>query len=181
MRLFIAVPVNEKNKLKIQEKVNPLKERYPLSWVRLENYHITLQFLGEVKPEDVEKIDSLLSEIGVSEPPFDLTLSSLDFFPSNTKHRAIIVSIKHNQEIMRLADAVREKMRYVDFVPDKVFNVHLTVARIKENQRNQKFTLMDNKIDSVLSVQSFSLIESILKKEGPVYTDINSYTLRGGL
>lgn len=180
MRLFIAIPISDHNKTIIREMVGPLKNLYQASWVKPENYHITLQFLGEVSPESIELIDTELSNIGSTIRPFEITLSALELFPPLTKHRAIIVSVKACEEIIILANVVREKMNRLNFLPDKGFNVHLTVARIKENQRNQKISLSGCKINAIQSIQSFSLIESILKKEGPVYIDVNSYTLKGG-
>ena len=53
MRLFLAIELPQQAQDSLDEHLAQLKKEYPyFSWVPKENFHITLQFLGEV--EDVE-------------------------------------------------------------------------------------------------------------------------------
>ena len=57
MRTFIAIEVPKEIKNTVEIYVNPLKkEKAKISWVKPENIHITLKFLGEVTEDKIPEI-----------------------------------------------------------------------------------------------------------------------------
>jgi len=57
MRCFIAIDVNDAVRDAAMQTVEKLKKRgFRASWVKRENVHLTLFFLGEVQPRQVDEI-----------------------------------------------------------------------------------------------------------------------------
>ena len=64
MRLFIGLNLPKKERQRIQSATQLLREEdFPLRWIGLENFHITMKFLGEVSSERVEQIEETMSEM----------------------------------------------------------------------------------------------------------------------
>ena len=52
MRLFLALNLPKKERQRIQRAARPLQEGgLPVRWVDVEQYHVTLKFLGTVRKE----------------------------------------------------------------------------------------------------------------------------------
>jgi 2'-5' RNA ligase len=59
MRLFIAVDINNRSKKFIKKKLKILKSELnaDFKWVKKENWHLTLKFIGEASEIDKKKSD----------------------------------------------------------------------------------------------------------------------------
>jgi 2'-5' RNA ligase len=90
MRTFVAIEVSNKDVLnsihKIQTELN-IKAKP----VELHNMHFTVQFLGEVSEEMVEKISDALNSIEFS--AFSITFASIGVFPKPNSPRVIWIGV----------------------------------------------------------------------------------------
>lgn len=67
MRCFIALPLPDAAVLALDLTASRLKEAWPvLSWVKKDNYHLTLAFLGEQGPEGLAAARSALAAVRAS-------------------------------------------------------------------------------------------------------------------
>ena len=67
MRAFIAIKLDLKIINDLMNIQQELKSRIKgIRWVKPELLHITLKFLGEIKEEDIDFLEKLLSELGNS-------------------------------------------------------------------------------------------------------------------
>ncbi len=176
MRLFIGIEIPEKIKKKISKEIEKLKKRYPtFRWVRPENYHITLLFLGEVKEDKVEKIKKRLERAIFESSPFYLFSYSYSLF---INHRIVLhITFRREKEIEILAERIKKEFREFNFKTNhKKFVPHLTIARAKIPSKQQYFVLKKllSKIptDFYFKVDKVVLYESILAKKGPIYKKI---------
>ena len=63
MRLFIGITFPKKQRERIHRAARVLREEeMPVRWVDLENYHLTLKFLGEVRPDALPAIERFLDQ-----------------------------------------------------------------------------------------------------------------------
>lgn len=79
MRLFLGLPFQKPDRLAFQTVQARLRQRAAKgNFTALENFHLTLAFLGQIPEERVDAALSALAEAPV--PPMDLTFSTLAEF-----------------------------------------------------------------------------------------------------
>ena len=79
MRLFIAINFGESIKDKIQDIIQETKKSSIQGrFVNNDHLHLTLEFIGEISPEEVNKIKNAMEQV-ISEP-FTMKLSEIGYF-----------------------------------------------------------------------------------------------------
>ena len=66
-------------------------------WVKKENFHITLQFIGPVQESYIDDLIQCLSEVSFSQ--FSLTLNGINFFESSGIIRSIRVGVREKEKL----------------------------------------------------------------------------------
>ena len=172
MRAFVAIEVSNKDVLnsihKIQTELN-IKAKP----VELHNMHFTVQFLGEVSEEMIEKISDALNSIEFS--AFSISFTSIGVFPKPNSPRVIWIGVTDGiNELEKLAGMIRSKLSHLGFSPDKKFKPHVTIFRVKN-----KIEDLSSKLDKFSScsfgkqlVSEIKLKKSELTSTGPIYTDL---------
>jgi len=172
MRLFIAIDFNELNDYFIGlQKELPANVKLNLT----KTFHLTLKFLGEVQPNNVEGIADILKNIKFEN--FFVHLDSIGIFPSENCIRTVWVGLKPEDKILELQKNIDIKLKDL-FDKEKNFKAHITLARAKfiEDRKSfidnlKKIKVEDKKID----VNNFKLVKSALTPEGPVYEDLTIF------
>ena len=178
MRAFIAIEVPKK----IREKINHFieeqnKKELPIKWVRFENLHITLKFLGEIDDKKKKEITPVIKELTNKFSPFKVTLEGIGCFPNPRNPRVLWIGVNEGSEQLCLIakDAETTLSRY-GFKEEKRFHPHLTIGRIK------KFCKVDDILENQIKSEPFladsiTLFKSTLKPEGPIYEELQKFTL----
>lgn len=148
-------------------------------WIRPSQLHITLKFLGEAPLSKVEVLRSALREIAV--PPFSISLDEGGAFPNASAPRVVWLGVGEGGK------ALKNLAERVDFVSGecgfplerRAFKAHLSIARSKEGDRVPAplLFLLENLPPLVWRCASFSLMQSELTREGPIYTPVEVYPL----
>jgi RNA 2',3'-cyclic 3'-phosphodiesterase len=87
VRLFIAIEFAQEIRGRLEGFIAELWVLAPKAkWVRVENLHITLKFLGETGPEKLPAIQAALASVRDSQP-VTLELRGLGFFPNEQRAR----------------------------------------------------------------------------------------------
>ena len=172
MRTFVAIEVNNKDVLnsihKIQTELN-IKAKP----VELHNMHFTVQFLGEVSEEMIEKISDALNSIEFSE--FSISFVSIGVFPKPNFPRVIWIGTNDGvNELEKLAEVIRLKLTHLGFSPDKKFKPHVTIFRVKNKIENisDKLEKFSSYYFGKQTVSEIKLKKSELTPNGPIYTDL---------
>jgi len=186
VRVFVAVPLPADLKSKlvmIQDTFRPL----PLeaTWVRMEGFHITLKFLGEVKSTQIEGIISALQEAANGYGPFSLTLCGMGVFPSETNPRVLWVGVGDGaQRLGQLQREIDSCIAHLGFPSERRhFTPHLTIARFKRIEGRS--TLVDHlKMHhrtgfGEIEVRHLELLESQLHPLGACYVTLKTVDLPG--
>ncbi len=183
LRLFAAIHIVPDDNLTMF--YNGLKQTLDfdiIKWVDLNNLHITLRFFGDTTPEEVPVITEALEKAKESIEPFELTLEKTGIFGSRYDPRVIWFGIKENPSLLNLHQAITEKLAEAEYFADRQnFVPHLTIGRIKEIKDKQFFQQLMERFSDVhllrQQVTEFHLYKSDLKKEGPIHTCIETFTL----
>lgn len=98
-------------------------------WIDVENYHLTLRFIGDIDDETADEIDYELSK--VRRQPFTVTLQGLGVFGSD-KPRAIVAKVLASPALMEL-QAEQERLIRRAGLPSEArkFTPHITLARLR--------------------------------------------------
>jgi len=175
MRVFIAIDLPDSIKDRIYQEIKNIKGVRG-KFVEKENLHITLKFLGELQPNLVEKIKKELEIIKFQK--FEIEVYGF----GNFNNRVLWFGIKRGYEkIMELKNEIDNILKKFNFMPDNEFHPHITILRIKEILSKEDYYHTLEKLKNVeigkFLVESFSLKQSILRSEGPLYLDIKRYQL----
>ena len=135
MRLFLAVfPPPE-----VQSVASGLVEalRRPgdgVSWVKPENLHYTLRFLGEVGEDGARRATAAATEAASAARAFTATLGGLGAFPTPRRARVIWLGMSEGaQALVTLARDLDRALDHRGFAPEgRGFSAHLTLGRVRE-------------------------------------------------
>ncbi|MEU7282457.1 RNA 2',3'-cyclic phosphodiesterase [Streptomyces sp. NPDC045431] len=132
IRVFIALAPPDDAKEELAQALRPAYEAYPrLRWNRIEDWHITLAFLGELPRSAVSLLQPPLAELAARHRPLHLALRGSGHFDE----RVLWSGIGGDLEGLRLlAGEVRTlvKEHGVAFA-DRPLNPHLTLARARRD------------------------------------------------
>lgn len=187
MRLFIAVGLGEEMREKLAEVSAGLAHRLQgVSWVRPENIHLTLKFLGEVGEDDIPAVGQALDETASCHRPFDLSGRGLGAFPSPSRPRVIWAGLEGDREsLSRLARDVEERLSALGFpAEERPYHPHLTLGRVKNpsGPAGLEKILRETGADSLgpLPVAVLLLMKSTLAPDGAVHEVLSEHRLTGG-
>ena len=146
--------------------------------VEVENLHFTINFIGNVKDEDVkslkEKLDVSVGDIN----KFDVKLSGLKIIPTEEFIRVIGINIKDNSDqVSNLIKKVGKSIGGKYYEKQK-----LTLCRVKkifDKERIKNFIEKNRDIEiGSFQVNSVALVKSMLTRGGPVYETIHESKLK---
>ena len=176
MRVFVAIEISDSDTLDSIENVQN-KLEVKAGAVSRQNMHFTLQFLGEISENMIDKIRNELKKIIFSE--FDIQVSGIDAFPNSKNARVIWVGIKNPgaETLIQLAKKVENALMPLGFKQDKPFKPHLTIFRIKKkNEDLSKDLKRFREYDfGKMKISSIKLKQSRLTPSGPIYSDIEVF------
>ena len=142
-------------------------------WLRGEQMHLTLSFLGQVGPEAEEALRGALSKI--SWKRFLLPLCGLGLFPSQGAPRILWIGVGNGHpHLFQLHKRVHEAALHAGLEPElRPFRPHITLARCRDiSAASVRPYLRENRDLEIgmFQVESFFLNSSALTSAGSVYT-----------
>jgi RNA 2',3'-cyclic 3'-phosphodiesterase len=185
VRLFVALEIPSAVREHLGALIKDLSalEKRPSGkktrWVRAENLHVTLKFIGEAAPNKVDEIVAALFTVR-SEQPAELRFRGLGFFPGEKRPRVLWAGIESSAELAAIARDIEHHLEPLGFSREKrAFTPHLTLARFEPpgiSERLQAVVSENAERDfGGLRASKFHLIESKLKPSGAEYTTLHSF------
>ncbi|MEX0657204.1 MAG: RNA 2',3'-cyclic phosphodiesterase [Nitrosopumilaceae archaeon] len=173
MRTFVAVEVSSKDVLESIKKIQSIL-KINAKPIELQNMHFTLQFLGEISDNMLGNIQDALSSVEFE--PFDVSFESIGVFPKLRFARIIWVGVDENgaRHLTDLARKVTIALSPLGFNPDKPFQSHVTIFRVKNkiNDITDELARIKDVSFGIQRVTDIKLKKSALTPEGPVYSDL---------
>jgi 2'-5' RNA ligase len=181
IRSFVAFDIGNPQVLqRLGEAQDTLaKTGADLSFVKPQNIHITLRFLGDITLSMVEKIDKEMQSTVFK--PFDVEIKGVGAFPNLKYERVIWAGIQGGgEELSGIFAQLEPRLLSLGFAPDsKGFNPHLTIARIRSGTNKQHLVeLVTKKGDyefGSIKAECLRLKKSQLSPKGPTYTTIKEF------
>jgi 2'-5' RNA ligase len=192
MRVFVGQDIDESIRASIARYMDGLRNFAPdVRWVRPESFHITLKFIGERKPEQVEQIRQGLSIIKA--PPFDIAFHDTGFFPNAKRPRVFWVGIHASDALPKLAAGIDHAVGLTGVALEtNPFKPHLTLSRSGSGRPHvqpgdhpdTKLARLADKLKSLpqpdfgtMTAREFYLYESKLSPSGARYFKIATFPL----
>ena len=177
IRTFVAIELPHRVIASIAEIQSRFKEYgFNIRWVRPENIHLTLKFLGNIAPEAVEKVCEAVSKAVSASGPLSLEAAGVGVFPHMRRPRVVWVGITgHTAGLRVLQKKVDAELLSIGFPKERrPFNGHLTLGRVKGSIPAKRFQeafdrCSDFHAGSFL-VDELILFKSDLKSTGSEYT-----------
>jgi RNA 2',3'-cyclic 3'-phosphodiesterase len=181
LRLFTAIEIGEEVRRELSGTVDELKRRMEQSapharvaWVKPEQLHLTVRFIGQTDPERCQRILVAL-ERPLHGPPFELTIAGTGTFPPKRPPRVIWAGISGSLDRLHaLEQEVRARLDAI--LPagdDREYRPHLTLGRVK-NPAGLRPAVLLTGLEQVhfgdVRVGAVTLFESRLSSTGPTYT-----------
>jgi RNA 2',3'-cyclic 3'-phosphodiesterase len=176
-RIFLGVPVNSQVESEI---ATLLKESFPEGIpgkpVLPEKWHITLVFLGDVAPEQVEVLMASLRE-RASLGAFELGLGGFGCFPKASHARVFWLGVKSNSgKLHDLARSVGSAVKSTGLGFDgSVYHPHLTLSRLRQTLNLERECAQSPGFEITLPVKKFHLYESLRSGTATPYKILESF------
>jgi 2'-5' RNA ligase len=183
-RVFIAINLPEEVKRELAGFYDKWPE-LPAKWTSKDNLHITLEFLGDLTDQEIGDACEIVKDVSEKHKSFSITLSKILYGPpKKDPPRMVWAEGERSDELIDLKEDLQENLlEKISFRPEanRGFVPHITLARISEWEF-KKFDLderpeINEDIDLVFTIESIEIMESELKRGGPVYTILESHTL----
>ncbi len=185
MRTFIAIDVTDevRNAAElVEEKL--MRRGFRANWVKPENVHLTLFFLGEMEKDRVSEMAQHLCSRLRGFPSFSFTVKDLNFFRKGRGPRVIWLSVEKNQALQKLYEEMRSELLKHSFIKeaDERYVPHITIARIKHYPDMWEKLIKDISVEPmVVPVSGFTIYSSTLTPEGPIYRWVYKCDFERGL
>jgi 2'-5' RNA ligase len=185
VRLFVALDLPDPVRHSITELIAKLQPKSRgTRWIKPENLHITLKFIGHVGNEKLSPIQTALSSIRVAQP-VELHFRGMGFFPNEHHPRAFWCGIAASPNLAELAANIDRALAPLGIEAEtRPFTPHLTLARFKSGEGIREMVHAANDMKSTdfgaATETNFYLYESLLKSTGAQYNRVASFPFVGG-
>ena len=185
IRTFVAIDVAPGVRHAIQREMPKLIAAAPnFNWVKVENFHFTLSFLGEVHDRELPEICQAIRAAVQPVEEFELEIVGLSAFPSNDRIKYVWAGVGHGkQELCQLQSTVADAANRLGFPRDRdVYTPHLTIARAARNASAQSDILsvlepLSERSFGVCSIDEVIIYSSVLERQGPIYVPMSTIAL----
>ena len=184
LRTFIAIKLPDVVTAAISEVQEGIRSHgIKLRWVKPENIHLPLKFLGDIEKDNIEKIKEIIYDSVNAGDPISLFAKGVGFFPGIKRPRVVWVGVAGEIEsLIGLQKRLEEGLEHLGFEKaPRPFQGHLTVGRVKGRIDPKKLGDVIKKYDGFVSetfyAESVDFYKSELRPTGAVYTVLASVPL----
>ena len=188
LRSFIAIKIPAEIQDAIARQTAPLQKALPkplVRWVAPQNLHLTLKFLGDVSPANLERLAGVLKSDAATHEPFSMTVGGLGAFPTPRRARVIWIGLETPAclaDIQHGIEAAAARLGYTQ--EDRPFSPHLTIGRVGQNVsaadlQRVRAALEETKVGALgtVRVDAIHIFKSDLQPGGSVYTHLYAFPM----
>jgi 2'-5' RNA ligase len=180
LRIFLAVfppPAAQTAAERLIERLKRPDDH--VSWVKRENLHYTLRFLGDLGADGARRAAEAARAATEMQPAFDACLGGLGAFPSARKARVLWLGLSQGAEALSaLARAVEAALQKKGFErADRPFAPHLTIGRVRTPGKDWTEALSEAKASpphgedgARFRVERVLVVHSQLSPKGSIYS-----------
>ena len=181
MRLFTAIELDEGCRQALREVIDALRPGLPMRWVRQENQHLTLKFIGEWPEKRCDEVVEALR--CVRSGPIRFTVAGLGVLPNMRSPRVFLAALRHDDDLPQLASNADETSAPLGIERERrAYRPHVTLGRVKGRIRPVELQRAIDEHGREFGsqiVDRFVLFASELRPTGAVYRKIEEFPLTG--
>jgi RNA 2',3'-cyclic 3'-phosphodiesterase len=185
VRLFVALELDEQARRLLGEYQRLLGAlNRVVRWVRPEQIHLTLKFLGEVAEQQVPAVAKALDTLA-EQPAFDFEMEGVGYFGSARSPRVVWAGVRMpNGPLTRLQRGCEEALSPLGYPPEgRAYSPHLTLGRVKDFRGGEQVVQAVDQLAAearqplTQAAMEVTLFESILRPQGSQYATIHKVIL----
>lgn len=134
VRSFVAVLLPDGVRARLAATVAEIRPKAPaLAWVRADNLHLTLRFLGTVEPAALARAEEAMRVTALARTPFTIELGGLGSFPARGAPRVVWAGVVTGGEGLAELHAALDAALGARGLPGegRAFHAHVTLARAR--------------------------------------------------
>lgn len=189
LRAFVAIELPPEVQKKLGQVIQKLQVQLQcisIRWVKPQNIHLTLKFLGEVSLNNLEAIKGILVKEAAEVSPFEFSVGELGAFPNIKRPRVLWLHVAAPPELLTLQRAIDLQTSRLGYLSEeKNYSPHITVGRVNRQadaeDLNRIATLLRSThlgLVEVVRVSTVTLFRSDLHPDGSVYTPLAVASLK---
>jgi 2'-5' RNA ligase len=175
LRVFVGINLPENAK----EALGLYCQNLDTEWVKKENLHITMSFVGEVDQVSYRTLLSELERIDLNK--FEIKIKGVGYFKSKKGPRTIWAGIDRSSDLIKLKDEIDGVLEELGINFDRrTFHPHVTLARPKGlsyDLFNKYMEEISKDSELLIPIDSFEIFSSKLTDDGVEYAIENQYHL----
>lgn len=188
VRTFVAVEAGTVAREEAAALIDQLQRSgADVKWVRPENLHLTLKFLGEVASDRLAEVCEAVQSATSQVPAFDFGLRGVGAFPRIQRPRTIWLGCREGEKAMsELAHRVDKALQQLRFPREsRRFEAHLTLGRVRGPSPGLAALSALLPVQAAVQLAPFRVEEAViftsdLRPSGPVYTPVGRAALSAG-
>lgn len=194
IRAFVAITLPDWMITEVETLQNSLRSRLehesllvPVRWVRPQQMHLTLLFLGDIVPDAAPELEMALARACRGIGALQLHAKGLGCFPHTRNPRVIWMGLGGELErLHELQARIESEVKLLcEYSESGSFRPHLTLARVKTTMRLEarrigsiiESTTVDQLDDWM--AQGVALMRSELSSRGSTYSELSFIPLAG--
>ncbi len=176
IRAFFAAEIDEDLRRKLTKVIAELdRVGAQVRWVRPEDLHWTVKFLGEVPWLETGRIADAAREACAAHEPFEGRVTGVGSFPPGKRIRLVAARMDEGGRMGAVRDALEPPLESFGVAPEgRGFKAHLTLGRVKGGRRIRELTdALAPYVEMDLGecyIEELVLFQSELARSGPTYT-----------
>lgn len=177
-KIFISINLTDRDKKRLIRATEKWQD-LPVKWVKEQNLHITLSFLGHVADDVILKICAKVRKASDEKDIFDIEFDRIEIGPSAEDQKFIWLSGEPNEDLKSLVEALEKELGMLAS-EKKSFRPHITLGRIRKNKWEalEESPKILEKFPLTITAESVDVMASEFENEGQEYTVIESYLLK---
>ncbi len=185
MRIFIGIEFGEELKTRIADLQSDFRKfSIKGKWKYIDNFHLTLKFLGEVEKSKITDITDRLVEVCANKTQFDLNLKEVGYFSGNDSLRVLWLGLGGDIDKLKyLQKEVDNSLNILGFVKEKrTYKPHITIGQDiilneKYSFNSLKETFDENAFPKI-RVEKISIIKSEQMGSKRIYSSLRDIDLK---
>ena len=185
IRTFIAIELDASIQKALQNIQDQLKKaQCEVKWVKPENIHVTLKFLGDISSDQVELIEQILERTLAPFRSFPMEITHVGAFPKIENPHIIWVGTNPQQHTVKdMALFLEKQLEMAGFKKeDRDFAPHITIGRLKLSTNKPALVKAIKSVaiapPLLQLVQKITLFKSTLSSQGSIYEALRTVQLK---
>jgi 2'-5' RNA ligase len=189
LRSFIAIEIPAGIQSAIAQSTASLKNALPktlIRWVASQNIHLTLKFLGDVSPANLERLAETLKIEAASHEIFSMSVGGIGAFPTPRRARVIWIGLETPPALEALQRGVETAAAQLGYTSEeRSFSPHLTIGRVGQNVSASDLQHIRAELEATrvgilgtVHVDAVHIFKSDLKPGGSVYTHLYALPMK---